>query len=96
MFYNLEFRSTSIEILKCALGAVAFFDSGDAADGLDALRAKQSVGVGLRVLIPQLNRVAFRGDLAFPLQRGPFPETGIATPVDPVGFFFSFGQAFSP
>ncbi len=96
VFYNLEFRSTSVEILKCAFGGVAFFDAGDAAQGFDMLHAKQSVGVGLRALFPQVNRAVFRLDLAFPLKRGPFPETGIPTPVDPVGFYFSFGQAFGP
>jgi hemolysin activation/secretion protein len=96
VFYNLEFRSTSVEILKCALGAVAFYDAGDAAQGFDMLHAKQSVGFGVRALFPQVNRLVFRADLAFPLKRGPFPETGIPTAVDPVGFFFSFGQAFGP
>jgi hypothetical protein len=96
VFYNLEFRSTSVEILKCAFGGVAFYDVGDAAQGFDMLHAKQSVGFGLRALFPQVNRAVFRADLAFPLKRGPFPETGIPTPVDPVGFFFSFGQAFGP
>lgn len=96
VFYNLEFRTTSVEILKFALGGVAFYDAGDAAQGFDMLRAKQSVGVGVRALFPQVNRLVFRADLAFPLKRGPFPETGIPTAVDPVGFFFSFGQAFGP
>lgn len=96
VFYNLEFRTTSVEILKAALGAVAFYDAGDAAQGFDMLHAKQSVGFGIRALFPQVNRLVFRADLAFPLKRGPFPETGIPTPVDPVGFFFAFGQAFGP
>lgn len=96
VFYNVEFRSTSIEILKCAFGGVAFFDAGDAAQGFDMIHAKQSVGFGVRALFPQVNRAVFRADLAFPLKRGPFPETGIPAQVDPVGFFFSFGQAFGP
>jgi hypothetical protein len=95
-FYNVEFRSTSVEILKCAFGGVAFYDAGDAVQGFNMLHAKQSVGFGLRALFPQVNRAVFRFDLAFPLKRGPFPETGIPTPVDPVGFYFSFGQAFGP
>jgi hypothetical protein len=94
VFYNLEFRSTSVEILKCAFGGVVFYDAGDATEGFRMLNAKQSVGFGVRALFPQVNRAVFRFDLAFPLQRGPFPETGIPTPVDPVGFYFSFGQAF--
>ena len=47
-------------------------------------------------LMRRKDRLVFRTDLAFPLKRGPFPETGIPTQVDPVGFFFSFGQAFGP
>lgn len=96
IFYNIEFRSRSIEILKAQLGGVLFFDAGDAAQGFDMLRAKQSVGFGIRALFPQLNRLVFRADFAFPMQRGPFPETGIATPVDPFGFYFAFDQAFNP
>jgi hemolysin activation/secretion protein len=96
VFYNIEFRSTSVEILKCALGGVVFYDAGDATQGFRMLHAKQSLGFGLRVLFPQLNRLVFRGDLAFPLKRGPFPETGIPTRVDPVGFAISVGQAFGP
>jgi len=96
IFYNLEFRSTSVEILKCQLGGVAFYDVGDAAQGFNMLRAKQSIGTGVRILLPQLNRMVFRADIAFPLERGPFPETGILTPVNPVGFYLSFGQAFTP
>jgi hypothetical protein len=96
VFFNLEYRSRSFEILKAQLGGVAFFDAADAAQGFDMLRAKQSVGVGVRALFPQVNRNVFRVDVAFPLKRGPFPETGSSVPVDPVGFFFSFDQAFGP
>lgn len=96
VFYNLEYRSRSIEILKAQLGGVLFFDAGDAAQGFDMLRAKQSVGFGVRALFPQVNRLVFRADFAFPLKRGPFPETGIDRPVDPFGFFFAFDQAFNP
>ena len=96
VFYNIEYRSRSIEILKAQIGAVAFFDAADAAQGFDMLRAKQSVGAGLRLLFPQVNRNVLRLDLAFPLKRGPFPETGSPIPVDPVGFYFAFDQAFGP
>jgi hypothetical protein len=96
VFYNLEFRTTSVTILSVAFGGVVFYDAGDVATNFNALRAKQSVGFGLRTLIPQLNRAVFRTDFAFPLQRGPFPETGSDVPVDPFGFFFGFDQAFSP
>jgi hemolysin activation/secretion protein len=96
VFFNLEYRSRGIDIMKLQVGGVLFYDVGDAAQGFDMLRPKQSVGFGIRTLIPQLNRLVFRFDLAFPMNRGPFPETGIPTPVDPVGFFFAFDQAFRP
>jgi hypothetical protein len=102
MFYNLEFRSTSIDILKLQWGGVAFYDVGDASNrstgpfDFNLLRVKHSVGAGLRVLFPQVNRLVFRLDFAFPLNRGPFPETGINKPVDPFGFYFTFDQAFTP
>jgi hypothetical protein len=96
VFLNLEYRSRAIEILKAQIGAVAFFDSADAAQGFDMLRTKQSVGVGIRALFPQVNRNVLRVDIAFPLKRGPFPETGSNVPVDPFGFYFSFDQAFGP
>jgi outer membrane protein assembly factor BamA len=96
VFFNLEYRSRSIEILKAQIGGVLFFDAGDAADGFALLRAKQSTGFGLRMLFPQVNRLVLRLDFAFPLKRGPFPETGNPGLVDPFGFFFAFDQAFSP
>lgn len=94
VFYNLEFRSRSIEILKSAIGGVLYYDVGDAAQGLDKLSPKHSIGFGVRALFPQVNRAVLRLDFAFPLNRGPFPEQGIDARVDPMGFFFSFGQAF--
>jgi hypothetical protein len=112
VFFNLEFRSRPVEILKAQLGGVLFYDVGDAStrffcftDGSDrggsglgcrGFDPKQSLGFGVRALFPQVNRAVFRFDLAFPLKRGPFPETGITTVVDPVGFYFAFEQAFSP
>lgn len=96
VFLNMEYRSRAIEILKAQIGGVLFMDSGDAADGVKNLRPKQSVGAGVRVLLPQINRNVFRVDVAFPIQRGPFEDADLPTRVDPFGVFFSFDQAFSP
>ncbi len=96
VFFNIEYRSRALEILKAQLGGVAFFDTGDAAQGLDMLSPKQSVGFGIRALFPQVNRNVFRLDIAFPLKRGPFRNVDSPIPVDPVGFYFSFDQAFGP
>ena len=86
---NLEFRTRPVEIFTSQLGAAVFYDVGDAFDGFDNLRPAQSVGAGLRILFPQLDRLVFRGDLAFPLGAGA-RLAGVA----PVGFFFAFEQAF--
>ena len=105
-FYNIEFRSTSKRVLFSEVGAVAFYDAGDAATGFDNLTPKQSVGAGLRVLFPQVNRLVTRFDVALPLNRGPFPNTATCSattdaaararcqPVDPVGFNITVDQAF--
>jgi hypothetical protein len=96
VFFNMEYRSRAIEILKAQIGGVLFYDAGDAADGVSNFQPKQSVGFGIRTLFPQVNRLVFRFDFAFPLNRGPFPETGSNALVPPFGFFFAFDQAFAP
>ncbi len=87
--YNVEFRTRPIHLWSLALGGAVFYDAGDAFDGFRNLRPKQSTGVGFRLLIPQFNRVVFRGDLGFPLTR-PLPAGSSA-----VAFFFGFEQAFA-
>src|SRR5882724_4680247 len=86
--YNFEFRSRPVEILSCQLGGAAFFDAGDAADGMHALRPKHSVGVGFRVLFPQLDRLVFRADVGVPLDERNDPA------VQPFSFTVAFEQAF--
>ncbi|HSN98755.1 MAG TPA: BamA/TamA family outer membrane protein [Candidatus Nanopelagicales bacterium] len=90
MAANLEFRTLPVEIWSVQLGGAAFFDVGDAFDGFDDLRVKQSAGFGLRLLFPQLDRTVMRADWGFPLTRGyrepdSFPGDIIVT----------FRQAFS-
>lgn len=93
---NLEFRSRPIRILSMQVGGVAFFDAGDTAFGWKSLNPKQSAGVGIRTLIPWLNRVVFRGDLGIPLNRtqAACPNPGTPCKIDPYNFYFSFEQAF--
>jgi hypothetical protein len=86
---SVEFRSGAVNILSARVGAVAFYDVGGAYESPSLEALHQSVGVGLRILFPQVNRDVFRLDWAAPLTRGagdyrPFPG----------GFFFSFYQAF--
>ncbi|WP_437851085.1 hypothetical protein [Sorangium sp. So ce363] len=67
---NLELRTRPLEIWSCQVAGAAFFDAGDAFDGFDDLRLKQSAGFGVRALFPQLSRVVMRADWGVPLTRG--------------------------
>ncbi len=86
---TLEYRSRAAQILGCQLGGALFFDAGDAADGFDKMRIKQSAGFGVRVLFPQLDRVVMRADWGFPLTRGVVPTGGF-----PGDIVVTFRQAF--
>lgn len=88
---NLELRSRPLEVWTLQLGAVAFFDAGDAWDDGEPIDVKQAVGAGLRVVLPQLDRSVLRFDWGFPLQ--PAPELGITGPL-PGEFVLTFRQAF--
>jgi hypothetical protein len=83
---NTELRSSSFDILSAQVGAAAFYDVGDANDRIDKFRLKQSVGLGIRVLFPEFDRIVLRADWGFPLTPG--------YPTFPGAFFLSFAQAF--
>jgi hypothetical protein len=92
---NLEFRFRPVEIASLQFAATAFYDVGDAfgdaTHGFESLSPKQSVGVGLRVLFPQVTRSVLRIDLGVPLS-GPSIPGGIQAALAP-GPFVTFGQA---
>jgi hypothetical protein len=92
--YNLEWRSRPVEVLTCQIAGVAFYDAGDAFDGLTNIHPFQSVGFGLRALFPWLDREVFSADIGFPIERPIDPATG--APIAGYGFLISFGQAFTP
>lgn len=85
--HNLEYRSRPVSVLRTLFGAAAFYDVGDAFDGFEQMALKQSVGVGLRALFPQANRIVLRADWGVPISDGKV--------VFPGSLFLSFGQAFS-
>ena len=85
--YSLEFRTAPVEILSCQLGAAFFWDTGDAYDDRSELSLKHSVGAGLRMLFPQLDRYVLRFDFGFPVGRRP-------ADVSPMQFVITFEQAF--
>ena len=68
---NLEFRTRSIKLFEILFGLVGFYDVGDAFDAPEQLRPKHSVGFGARATAPQLQRIAARLDVAFPLTPPP-------------------------
>jgi len=84
---NAELRSTSIDILSAQVGGAAFYDAGNAWDPGDRFVLKQSVGLGLRVLFPEFDRIVMRADWGFPVTPGYASFPG--------AFFLSFGQAFA-
>ncbi len=91
MAYNLEFRSRPAELWTVQLGAAAFFDSAAIWDNGELPDFKNDVGVGLRLVFPQLERSGMRFDWALPLDLD--PEIGV-TSVFPGRFVFTFDQAF--
>ena len=85
---NLELRSKPLDIWILHAGLVVFYDTGAAFNRWKDANATHSVGLGLRVLAPQLSSDLFRIDLGFPVYgRG----VGRHTVVPSLGL----GQAFN-
>jgi hypothetical protein len=85
---NLEYRTRSVELGSIQLGAVAFYDAGDAFSGFDHVAPKHAVGGGLRLVFPQIERAVLRIDVGAPVTAGPRPSD-----VPPVALFVAFHQA---
>jgi len=62
-----ELRTAPIPILFTRWGIVAFHDIGGAADTLKTLTLHNDVGLGIRILLPQMSAQVMRFDFAFPL-----------------------------
>jgi hypothetical protein len=89
--YNLELRSMPFELWTVQAGAVAFFDAGAAYDDEDDFDLKQSIGAGVRVVFPQLDRSVMRLDWAVPTELDP---AAAVTSIFPGRFTITFKQAF--
>lgn len=83
---NTEFRTRGIDILSAQCGLAVFHDLADAGDSFGRLDLKNSVGLGVRILFPQVGREVLRFDWALPLHRGYAPLPG--------SVFLTFRQAF--
>ena len=86
---HLELRSAPVGLASLRLGALAFADTGHAADSWQALRLFGDAGAGARLLIPQLNVEVLRCDWAFP-----FRGYGEVRPGWPGRLYCGFHQAF--
>jgi len=68
---NVELRTPPFVLGSIHFGGVLFYDAGAVGDlvgGDDPFDVHQAVGVGLRVMMPQINRFVFRFDVGFPLE----------------------------
>jgi hypothetical protein len=86
---NVELRTSAVDVFSVLVGGAAFYDVGGAFRGFDRLNVHQSLGAGVRVLFPQINRVSFRVDAAVPVEAGG-PPAGVSR----YGFYAAFEQAF--
>lgn len=69
---NLEYRTLPIDIESIHLGLVLFYDAGGVFTQLRDVALSHGVGLGFRLLFPQLNRLPFRFDFGVPLDGGGF------------------------
>ncbi|MCC6623571.1 MAG: BamA/TamA family outer membrane protein [Deltaproteobacteria bacterium] len=73
---SVELRTPPAVLGSIHFGGVLFYDAGavgDIADGSnDDFELHHAVGLGLRVMMPQLNRFVFRFDVGAPLDGGHF------------------------
>ncbi|MBT8493337.1 MAG: outer membrane protein assembly factor, partial [Deltaproteobacteria bacterium] len=83
---NVELRMQPLTLDKLRYGGVLFYDVGHAAESFGGLSAKHDVGVGLRLLIPELGVNTLRIDWAYPLNGS---DSGVAG-----RFSLGLGQAF--
>jgi len=62
-----EIRTAPVPALFTRWGLVAFYDVGGAADTLRTMTYHSDLGLGVRVLLPQMSSQVMRFDFAFPL-----------------------------
>jgi hypothetical protein len=67
---NVELRTQPYKVWFMRGGALLFWDSGHAAEKLPRIVLHNDVGVGIRLLIPQVSSELFRLDWAFPMTGG--------------------------
>jgi hypothetical protein len=86
---HAEVRSRALSVASLRLGIVIFHDAGHAADSFSDLVPHHDMGLGLRLLIPQLNYYVIRCDWAFAFRHTMYTRAGW-----PGRFSAGFRQAF--
>jgi hypothetical protein len=67
-----ELRSPPLVLGSVHIGGVLFYDAGGIGEELSDLALHHALGLGMRLLLPQFNRFAFRFDLGVPLDADGF------------------------
>ena len=70
---NLELRTKPLQLWTLLFGLSGFYDAGDVWDKWQDIRPKHAMGLGIRGLLPQFQRIVGRLELAFPLDRPSLP-----------------------
>jgi hypothetical protein len=70
VLWQTELRTRPVPILFTRWGLVAFHDVGGTADRFENLELHHDAGLGIRMLVPQLNPELFRFDFALALDAG--------------------------
>jgi len=91
---NVELRSRPLQVSTLQMAAVIFHDIGNAVSSFSTLAPRSSIGTGLRILFPQLDRSVLRFDVAVPLNRAPESLSSVATHTPT--WVITLEQAFSP
>lgn len=86
---HAELRTAPLALLSQRVGALLFYDVGDAAATFADLVAYQDFGLGIRWLIPQFNSSVVRIDWAFAARATPYTTVGL-----PGRFTAGFQQVF--
>jgi hypothetical protein len=73
---HVEARSRPFALTALRVGGLLFYDTGHAASRFAVLHPHHDAGVGLRVLIPQLNYYVLRFDWAFAFQATRYSAAG--------------------
>ncbi len=69
---GVELRSPPLVLGSVHIGGVLFYDAGAIGEGFSDCDLHHALGLGMRLLLPQFNRFAFRFDFGVPLDTDSF------------------------